>query len=240
MTPNIEGRSGAGGRGDPPRRPAIPLASAWKLERLQGGAGTRLKNSEPTAPVVSRSVRVLEVSAPALVLGSTQEAPSSVEIETVRRRSGGGAVLLRPDETVWVDVVVPAGDALWSDDVGLAFHWLGETWAAALARVGVVGEVHRSGLVRTSWSSQVCFAGVGAGEVVVPGGASKIVGMASRRTRDWALFQCAVPRRWDPAAYVSLLGLPSSAAADLCDVAAPVSDVAADDLIDAFLAALPT
>lgn len=209
---------------------------------MQGGAGSLFSNSEPTALIgeVSRLVRVLDVSAPALVLGSTQPAPSSMGVELVRRRSGGGAVLLRPDETVWVDVVVPAGDPLWSDDVGLAFHWLGDTWAAALAAVGVAGSVHRGGLVRTPWSSQVCFAGVGAGEVVVPGGASKIVGMASRRTRAWALFQCAVPRRWDPAAYVSLLGLPPAAAADLADVAVPIGDVAAADLVDAFLTALPT
>lgn len=209
---------------------------------MQGGAGSLFSNSEPTAPVgeVSRSVRVLEVDAPALVLGSTQAAPSSMGVELVRRRSGGGAVLLRPDETVWVDVVVPAGDPLWSDDVGLAFHWLGDTWATALARVGVAGSVHRGGLVRTPWSSQVCFAGVGAGEVVVPGGRSKIVGMASRRTRGWALFQCAVPRRWDPAAYVSLLGLPPSAVTELVGVAAPIVDVTAADLVAAFLAALPT
>jgi len=215
---------------------------------LQGGAGTLFSNSEPTAPAVERMVRVLEVAGPALVLGSTQIAPPAAAagsvvaggVEVVRRRSGGGAVLLRPGETVWVDVVLPAGDPLWSDDVGLAFHWLGEAWATALGRVGVAGEVHRGGLVRSPWSSQVCFAGVGAGEVVVPGGGSKIVGMASRRTRRWALFQCAVPLRWDPAAYVSLLGLPAAAASDLAGAAAPVPVAAAEALVAAFLTALPT
>jgi lipoate-protein ligase A len=179
-------------------------------------------------------VRVLSVTAPALVLGSAQPAaPGSGGVEVVRRRSGGGAVLLRPDETVWVDVVVPAGDPLWTDDVGRSFWWLGEVWAAALG-----GVVHRGPLVRTTWSAAVCFAGTGPGEVLDPGGGGKVVGMASRRTREGALFQCAVPLRWDPAAYVDLLGLPPEAAADLAGVAAPV-DASPDEVVTAFLAALP-
>jgi lipoate-protein ligase A len=189
---------------------------------------------------VRRLVRVLSVTAPALVLGSTQPAPAVAPgdgVEVVRRRSGGGAVLLRPGETIWVDVVVPAGDPLWSADVGRAFWWLGETWARALG----FGEVHRGPLVRTPWSAQVCFAGVGAGEVVDAsgGGGGKVVGIAARRTRAWALFQCAVPLAWDAGAYVRLLGLPPEAEADLVGVAAPVTDRPADALVDAFLAALP-
>ena len=41
-------------------------------------------------------------------------------VEVVRRRSGGGAVLLLPGEFVWLDLVIPAGDPLWLDDVGQA------------------------------------------------------------------------------------------------------------------------
>jgi lipoate-protein ligase A len=184
-------------------------------------------------------VRVLSVDAPALVLGSTQAAPPrDPGVDVVRRRSGGGAVLLRPGETVWVDVVVPSGDALWVADVGRSFWWLGDVWASALASLGVPGpSVHRGRLIRSAWSAAVCFAGVGAGEVVV--GGAKAVGMASRRTRDGALFQCAVPLAWDAPAYVDALGLPPSAAADLAGVAAPVDGVAEDDVVAAFLAALP-
>jgi lipoate-protein ligase A len=178
-------------------------------------------------------VRVLTVSAPALVLGSTQPAVEADGVEVVRRRSGGGAVLLRPAETVWVDVVVGRDDPLWSDDVGRAFWWLGEVWAAAL---GGELRVHRGPLVRTRWSSAVCFAGLGPGEVV-DGAGRKVVGMASRRTRDGALFQCAVPLRWDAAAYVGLLHLPPEAEADLADVAAPL-DATPDAVVDAFLLAL--
>lgn len=235
---NVTTGSGGDGRGDRPRRPGS-LPAPWRVEQNHGGAGSLFSDSEPAAPV-GRLVRVLAVDAPALVLGSTQPAPTGDvdgDVEVVRRRSGGGAVLLRPDELLWVDVVVPAGDPLWSDDVARAFWWLGETWVAALG----FGEVHRGPLLRTTWSPQVCFAGVGAGEVVVGGGGGggKVVGMAARRTRGWALFQCAVPLAWDAGAYVRLLGLPADAEPALAGVAAPLTDRSADDLVEAFLAALP-
>lgn len=241
MTPNNGSRSGEGDRGDRPRRPAGRLAAPWRIERRLGAAGSLFSDSEPTAPA-QRSVRVLEVDGPALVLGSTQPAPApvQVDVDVVRRRSGGGAVLLRPGETVWVDVVVPAGDPLWEVDVGRSFHWLGEVWVAALAELGVAGAVHRGGLVATPWSPVVCFAGVGAGEVVAPTGGAKVVGMASRRTREWALFQCAVPLGWDPAAYVAVLGLAPAAAEELSLVAAPVADRSGSDVVEAFLQALRT
>ncbi|HVF32061.1 MAG TPA: hypothetical protein VM933_03390 [Acidimicrobiales bacterium] len=191
---------------------------------------------------------MLSVDSPALVLGSTQPSPAGGTggIERVRRRSGGGAVLLRPGETVWVDVVVPRPDPLWSDDVGRAFWWLGEVWAAALGPDPALA-VHRGALVSSRWSRHVCFAGVGPGEVVVAGGAAggggggggKVVGIAARRTRDRALFQCAVPLAWDPAAYVALLGLPPDAAEQLAAVAAPVVGLTADEVVDRFLASLP-
>ena len=233
VTTNVTSGSGGDGRGDRPRRPEpLPTSRSWTVERRDGGAGSLFSDSETAA---SRIVRVLSVDRPALVLGSTQRAPVSDDlgVDVVRRRSGGGAVLLRPDETVWVDVVVPAGDPLWSADVGRSFWWLGDVWASVVGGA----EVHRGALVRSAWSDAVCFAGVGPGEVLVDG--RKAVGMASRRTREGALFQCAVPLAWDPVAYVDLLGLPPSAAADLAAVAAPVQDRSAAELVEAFLAALP-
>lgn len=239
---NVTAGSGGGGRGDRPRRPGS-LPASWRVEANRGGAGSLFSEGEPAAPAL-RSVRVLTVDGPALVLGSTQPAPAPgasdlAGVEVVRRRSGGGAVLLRPGETVWVDVVVPAADALWSDDVGRAFWWLGEVWAAALG-LGP-DAVHRGPLVSSRWSRAVCFAGVGPGEVVAGAGAGagKVVGIAARRTRGWALFQCAVPLAWDPSAYVRLLGLPPEAGADLAGAAAPVSSMSAEEIVDRFLAALP-
>jgi len=156
-------------------------------------------------------VRILEVTAPALVLGSTQSAATvrpgteQAGVDVVRRRSGGGAVLVEADGVVWVDVVIGRTDPRWSDDVGTAFWWLGEVWATALASAGITSAtVHRGGLQATRWSSLICFAGLGPGEVTLGAGGPKIVGMAQRRTRDAALFQCAVPRTWSPAAIVAL------------------------------------
>ena len=97
---------------------------------------------------------MLEAAAPALVLGSTQgddvvdgEAAAAGASAVVRRRSGGGVVLVEPATTAWVDVIVPAGDPLWDDDVGRAARWVGRAWQAALADLGVAPtEVHEGAL----------------------------------------------------------------------------------------------
>src|SRR5205085_6277713 len=108
----------------------------------------------------------------------------------------------------------PRGHPLWDDDVGRAAWWLGEAWVDALGIKGA--EVHRGGVIRcTPWCKAVCFGGLGAGEVHVA--QRKIVGIAQRRTRASALFQCAVNLRWDPAPLVRALGLPDQAIGDLRD-----------------------
>jgi lipoate-protein ligase A len=167
-----------------------------------------------------RSVTVCEATSTAVVLGSTQPEPPPGGTPTVRRRSGGGAVWVAPGDPMWVDVVVPRDDPQWDDDVGRAFWWLGEAWAEAL---GGDAEVHRGSLCTTQWSRQVCFAGLGPGEVTM--GGRKVVGIAQRRTRHGALFQCAVLRTWDPGPLVARLGLPAEAGAALGDVAIGIADV---------------
>jgi lipoate-protein ligase A len=165
------------------------------------------------------SVTVCEATSSAVVLGSTQQQPPPGDVPFVRRRSGGGAVWVAPGDPLWVDVVVPRDDARWHDDVGRAFWWLGEAWAEAL---GDGAEVHHGGLCTTQWSRQVCFAGLGPGEVTL--GGRKAVGIAQRRTRHGALFQCAVHRTWDPAPLVAALGLPAAAVDELAEVAVGIPD----------------
>lgn len=115
-------------------------------------------------------------------------------------------MLVEPGDVVWVDVAVPRSDPLWDDDVGRAVWWLGQAWADALADLGLNGAtVHRGGMVASPWSSKVCFAGLGAGEVTVNG--RKVVGIAQRRTRESALFQCAFPLAWQPRRLLDLLVL---------------------------------
>jgi lipoate-protein ligase A len=185
---------------------------------------------------MGRAVRIVHVTETALVLGSTQAAVEARGVEVVRRHSGGGAVLVGPAEVVWIDVLVPAGDPLWQDDLGRAFHWLGQVWVDALVDLGVEDAAwHEGALVCTPWSRQVCFGGLGAGEVTVAG--RKAVGLAQRRTRAGALFQCAALLRWDAKAMVELLSLPADATADL-EAAAAALDVAPQRIEDAFLSAL--
>lgn len=194
------------------------MASAsgrWAVTSHRESAGAF--HARPMPGVVEPSVWVCEPTGPALVLGSAQplevadaEACERAGVEVVRRRSGGGAVLVVPGELLWLDVLVPAGDPRWDPDVGRAFHWLGDVWVDALDALGVRAAPHHGGLVTTSWSRLVCFAGIGPGEVVLgagDGAGPKVVGISQRRTRAGARFQCAALLRWDPAALAALLRL---------------------------------
>jgi len=127
-------------------------------------------------------------------------------------------VLVRPGELLWVDVLLPAGDPLWEDDVGRSFHWLGQAWVDALAALGVEASWHDGPMVCTPWCRQVCFAGIGPGEVTVDG--RKVVGMSQRRTRAGALFQCAALLKWDATEMARLLDLGNKGAAALPRLAA--------------------
>jgi lipoate-protein ligase A len=163
---------------------------------------------------LARAIWVCEPTVPTLVLGSGQgdevvdaEACAAAGVVIARRRTGGGAVLVEPGGLLWLDVLLPAGDPLWDDDVARAFLWLGEAWAAALGSLGVDGRVHRGGLCTTQWSRLVCFGGLGTGEVTDADGV-KLVGLSQRRNREGARFQCAALGAWDPARVVGLLALP--------------------------------
>lgn len=220
--------------------------TGWAVERRRGSASAFHGRELPTPS--ARTVWVLQVDRPALVLGSTQpasvvdsDAATAAGAEVVRRRSGGGAVLLDPDDTVWIDLLLPPTDPRWSDDVGVAFHWLGQVWADALSDLGIGAQVHRGGLCVTQWSRLVCFGGLGPGEVITTDG-RKVVGLAQRRGRFGAWFQMAVPLRWDPDRLTGLLALTplerQQAADALIPVVAPVQ-ATAHQVVEAFLARLP-
>lgn len=217
----------------------------WSVERRREPASAFHARALPADP--ARAVWVCEATAPALVLGSAQkpevadrDACAAAGLEVVRRRSGGGAVLVVPGDLLWVDLVIPADDDLWEADVGRAFGWVGEAWRRALAEVGVEADVHTGALVRTRWSPLVCFAGLGPGELTV--GGAKVVGISQRRTRGAGRFQCAALRRWDPGALLDLLALDEvereRASVDLAGVATGVG-VDADVLLGALLRHLP-
>jgi lipoate-protein ligase A len=115
-------------------------------------------------------------------------------------------VVVGPEECLWVDLVVPAGDPLWDEDVGRAMWWVGEAWATALTGVGVPApSVWRGSFQGNEWSGRVCFAGMGPGEVMV--GPGKVVGVSQRRTRQGSLFQTAALLKWQPADLAGLLNV---------------------------------
>lgn len=214
----------------------------WRIERYRGSAAALHNAPLPERP--ERAVWVLELERPALVLGSTQDervvdngVAAALGIEVVRRRSGGGAVLLVPGEVAWLDVIVPVGDPLWSDDVGESSQWLGHVWQAALADLGMLGTATHTGpLACGPLGRLVCFCAVGPGEVTL--GERKVVGISQRRTRTAARFQCAVYVYWDQGLLGPLLRLTGPAAAVVEDAAMGLG-IPADDIVTAFLRRLP-
>jgi lipoate-protein ligase A len=102
--------------------------------------------------------------------------------------------------------------------------WLGRhlaaVFAAALPQHSF--SVHEGPAVTTSWSSLVCFDGVGAGEVLLDG--RKLVGISQRRTRDAARLQCCWYTAHDPD---DLMGLLAAARRPDPGALAPVATVTA-------------
>jgi len=182
------------------RRALSHLASSgrnrvWRvLERRDSPA---VLHRDVPDPLDERLACVCLPTSPAVVIGSAQAASdfdgerlAASGLELVRRRSGGGAVLVAPRRQLWLDVFLPSGDALAESDVGKSFFWLGDAFAGALARVlgkserQAAIEVHRGPAQRTPWSKVLCYGALGAGEVTVAG--RKVVGMSQRRDRSGA------------------------------------------------------
>ncbi len=147
---------------------------------------------------------VHQVSAPTVVLGSTQnpdilnnEWVSNGGYDVVKRRSGGGVVIIEPATSVWVDVVIAPDHHLWLDDVGQAFLWVGQAWARALQALGLSDlQVHDGPATDPELGRLLCFGSLGYGEVLA--GSSKVVGLSQRRTKHGARFQGIAHRRIDP------------------------------------------
>lgn len=213
------------------------MTGDWILERHHGAAG-RLHDMDPPSPP-QRRVWVMTTDRPSLVLGSTQRGGALERALSVSgrdlavRRSGGGVVLLDPRSDLWVDVLLPRSDPLWTDDVATSARWLGAVWVAALRRCGVTAELYGGPTWRDELARTACFAGLAPGEVLV--GGRKVVGISQRRSRDGARFQCVVNGHagdladliGDPDLSERLQELAGTAGADL------------DELLQAFLDSLP-
>ena len=160
---------------------------------------------------VERTVAVRRPTTSILVLGSSQsdavvdqDRARRAGTSVLRRRSGGGAVLVGPEDPLWFDLWLPRGDPLWEDDVVAGSFWVGEWWAEALRAIGIdEPTVRRGPSIPAPWSGLVCFAGLGPGEVSVDG--RKVVGVSQWRSRQGALFQSCAYGHWDGAAVAGLL-----------------------------------
>lgn len=191
------------------------------------------------------AVHRLDVTRPAVVLGSTQsdDVVDHAEVERlgadlVRRRSGGGVVVLGRNDHLWIDVVVPRDHPLWDDDVAKAARWVGEAWCAGMRTAGVVGDldVHDDGPRLSPAERTLCFFDLGAGEVTLAG--RKLVGVAQRRTRAAARFQCVAYSRFDTDAQRRVLrGTTTSLPLARTDVAT-LGDVGLDGVWSAVRAAM--
>lgn len=207
-------------------------AASWRLQRRRADAATLHDSWPPAAELGTRTAAVCEPTSTALVLGSTQPLTladgaclDARHVDLVRRRSGGGVVLVAPHAQVWIDVWVPHGDALWRDDIVLAPQWVGEAWALALASLGVPSHlvsVHRGRSIPSEWAKVICFAGLGPGEVSVDG--RKVVGISQRRTRHGTRISTTALIAWEPDELVRLLALAGEDRRRLVD---EVGDVAA-------------
>jgi lipoate-protein ligase A len=214
---------------------------SWSVQHVSAPAAV-VHGGDLAGP---RRVYVIESPGTAVVLGSRQstalldrDACVRGGVEVVVRRSGGGIVYLPQSQYVWIDVVIDRADPLWTDDVRRSMFWIGETWRNALIVLGVGGcRLHEGPVIGGALGELVCFAGVGPGEVVTAEGA-KVVGIAQRRTRDLARFQCTVMRRWEPEELVALLADKDLAAATLRQRVQVVEDDPAA-IVAAFVQSLP-
>lgn len=186
------------------------MSPDWSVQTIETSVAEAHARRVPVP--ARREIWFFEPTDRAIVLGSTQRLStldlaevSRRGLEVVRRRSGGGAVLVEPGTATWFDVILPAGDPYWSDDVSAASRWLGQRCAEALRSLGIDAGAPARCVTRSRWASLVCFAGLGMGEVQVDG--AKVVGISQRRTRTEARFQVTVLHAWSPEDLVPLLAL---------------------------------
>jgi lipoate---protein ligase len=190
---------------------------------------------EPFRALPKRHAEVRLVDHPTVVLGSTQSkdivnAPraSAVNAEVVRRRGGGGAVLLHPDDHLWIEAWIPRDDPLWDADVAAAATWVGDWWKAALSSLGARGsQVHEGRAVPGEHGALVCFSGKGPGELFKED--RKVMGLSQWRGREGALFHTCAYTHWDPRPLVDLLevdpALKQTLVRDLAEAAIGVEDI---------------
>lgn len=174
----------------------MTYSKSWTIEYVNGNAQDLIQQSLEIPS--SRVVRICKVQRPSVILGSTQKTLDlqpcayGFDIDIVTRRSGGGAVWVCPDNYVWIDIFLPRGDLLISNEISTSFFWLGTVLVQVLTKVGLKQvQMHKGRFVKTPWSSAICFSSKSPGEIFL--GDKKVVGISQRRTREGVLFQVGIP-----------------------------------------------
>ncbi len=151
----------------------------------------------------------------ALLLGSSQRsceadfAACAAQGASVHRRRSGGTAVFADRDFLLLDVALPSGHALLPANVTETYRWLGEVWAAALAKLGVearvigVEEARATNAALDAEVRRVCFGGVSPYEVFV--GECKIVGLAQIRRRPGGVLQAGIYMHWQPDCVSGLL-----------------------------------
>jgi lipoate---protein ligase len=213
-------------------------AGGWDRHEWNGSA----EGFHSLHPDLARAVWIGNITHPALILGSSQsphdvdaDAAHNAGIDIVRRRSGGGAVWVHPQDSVWIDVTIARSDPLWVDDVTTSMLWLGEVLRQALAP-WVTTTMHTGAYESGVDGRSVCFASASPGELFV--GSSKLVGISQRRSRDGARLQCVLYRVWDPSMWVQCLS-DEALRERVRNMSVATLDVAHSDIFDAVSNALP-
>lgn len=139
-----------------------------------------IRSSDVATMYVARTER------PTLVLGGSQASdvldPQRITRTPVRRRRGGGGLVLLRPEDLWVDWWIPHHDERWNYDVHVSSLRVGQWWASVLSEQIRGVHVHEGPLEGEDAHRVVCFAGRGPGEVFVDD--RKAVGVTQWRVRE--------------------------------------------------------
>ncbi|MFN8475085.1 MAG: ligase [Anaerolineae bacterium] len=188
----------------------------WSAEPADRELATSLALLAGVEETGQPAMRWYEIAPPALVLGSGQHLSdvnvavcAAMGVPVVKRSSGGGAVFT--GVSLSLDVALPPDDPLDSHDITESYRWLGETWVAALASLGIAARLVSVAEARADTRSlspllkRVCYAGLSPYEVAV--GTRKVVGLAQRRRRQGALLQGGVYLHWPSEETAALVGI---------------------------------
>lgn len=136
-------------------------------------------------------------TATTLVLGSRQSeeivdrnAARRTGLEIVRRRSGGGAVLVDANHSLWIDIEVGIEDARYCAEPMAMMAKVGQWWMEALRSLNCCPPdlwQFEGAMECDAGGDVICFAGRAHGELMVA--ESKLVGLSQRRSRDGARVQ---------------------------------------------------